>query len=320
MSLSQMAFVVATKDRPEDLRTMLRSMADQSHRPDQVVIVDSSAAPVQSVAEEFGGLNVKYIHVDQPSASGQRNTGIRAVDEGMDLIAFLDDDAVLEAGSLEAMLDFWQAAPAEMGGAAFNWLNFEPTAGGWLKRSALCRCLGLYSPVKGQVMPSGWQTMAGVVSETMMVQWLPSGASVWRKEIFKKFSFDEFFDGYSYLEDLDFSYSVGRIYKLAVVAGAGFSHYPSPSGRSGMVRFGKVEVRNRLYFVRKHGLSVPRCYLGLMIRMLMTLAGAFSRRWRQNLGRAWGNVLGLLQSIAYRPGRGVLLTSEAKSRPAEVRG
>ena len=317
---NNIAFVVATKDRPGDLRIMLRSLAGQSRRPDQVVIVDSSADPVQSVAEEFGGLNVKYIHVDRPSASGQRNTGIRAVDEGMDLIAFMDDDAVLEPGSLEAMLNFWRAAPADMGGAAFNWLNFQPTGGGWLKRSALCRWLGLYSPMKGQVMPSGWQTLAGIVSETTVVQWLPSGASVWRKDIFQKFRFDEFFDGYSYLEDLDFSFSVGRHYKLAVVAGAGFRHYPSPSGRGSMVRFGKVEVRNRLYFVRKHGLSVPRCYLGLMIRMMMTLAGAFSSHWRQNLGRAWGNCIGLLQSIFSRPGRGVLSASETKSRPADVQG
>ena len=314
------AFVVATKDRPGDLRTMLGSMADQSRRPDQVVIVDSSAEPVRSVAEEFGGLNVKYIHVDRPSASGQRNVGIRAVDGDMDLIAFLDDDAVLEAGSLEAMLDFWQTAPEGMGGAAFNWLNFQPTGGGWLKRSALCRWLGLYSPIKGQVMPSGWQTLAGVVSETTPVQWLPSGASVWRKEVFQRFCFDEFFDGYSYLEDLDFSYSVGRIYKLAVVAGAGFKHYPSPSGRSGMVLFGKVEVRNRLYFVRKHGLSVPRCYLGLVVRLLMTLAGAFSLRWRQNLDRAWGNGIGLLQSITSRPGKGSSPGPKGHTCPAEAQG
>ena len=315
-----MAFVVATKDRPEDLRTMLGSLAGQSRLPDQVVIVDSSAVPVQSVAEAFGELNVKYIHVDQPSASGQRNVGIRAVAEDMDLIAFLDDDAVLEPGSLEAMLDFWAAAPPEMGGAAFNWLNFQPTGGGWLKRSAACRWLGLYSPVNGQVMPSGWQTLSGIVSETTPVQWLPSGASVWRKEVFQRFRFDEFFDGYSYLEDLDFSYSVGRAYKLAVVAGAGFCHYPSRSGRSGMVRFGRVEVANRLYFVRKHGLSLWRCYLGLLIRMLMTLAGAFSRRWRQNLGRAWGNCIGLLQSITARPGKGSSSGPKGHSCPVEAQG
>jgi len=305
------AVVCATKDRPDDLRSFLESLDRQYRRPAQVVIVDASAEPVNAVADGFPSLRIKYIRHLPPSASAQRNVGIRAVDEDMDLIAFMDDDAVLEAGSLEAMLGFWRAAPAEMGGAAFNWLNFEPTGGGWLKRSAACRWLGLYSPVIGQVMPSGWQTMAANVDKTIGVEWLSSCASVWRKQIFEKFSFDEFFDGYSYLEDLDFSYSVGRQYKLAVVAEAGFRHYPSSSGRSGMVRFGKVEVRNRLYFVRKHGLSMWRCYLGLMIRMLMTLAGAFSLCWRQNLGRAMGNCIGLLQSIAARP--------KAPSCPAEAR-
>ena len=81
-------------------------------------------------------------------------------------------------------------------------------------------------------MPSGWQTLTGTVSETIFVDWLPSTAAVWRREIFKNFSFDDFFDGYSYLEDLDFSYSVAREYKLAIVADAKYWHYPSPFGLS----------------------------------------------------------------------------------------
>jgi hypothetical protein len=43
---------------------------------------------------------------------------------------------------------------------------------------------------------------------------LPSGASVWRREIFDKFSFEEFFEGYSYLEDLDF-----QLWLLAGITG-----------------------------------------------------------------------------------------------------
>ena len=124
--------------------------------------------------------------------------------------------------------------------------------------------------------------------------------------------------------------AVGRMYPgpvklwlaygvIGLLASAGFCHYPSPSGRSSMVRFGRVEVANRLYFVRKHGLSVPRCYLGLMIRLLLTLAGAFSLRWRQNLGRAWGNCIGLFQSIAAQPGKGSSSGPTRPSRPSEAR-
>ncbi len=42
-----------------------------------------------------------------------------------------------------------------------------------------------------------------------------------------------------------------------------------------MRQFGRVEVRNRLYFVRKHGLSIGRCYTGLAIRMASLLLSSF---------------------------------------------
>jgi hypothetical protein len=139
------------------------------------------------------------------------------------------------------------------------------------------------------------------VSETVFVEWLPSGASVWRRGVFDSFRFDPWFDGYSYLEDLDFSYSVGKRYRLAIVAGAGFCHYPSASGRGAAYQFGKKEVQNRLYVVRKHHLSLPRCYLGLFLRMLMTLGRAAAcRRTKHCLGRAWGNCVAICQALLGR--------------------
>jgi GT2 family glycosyltransferase len=300
----RLAFVVATKDRPDDLRKMLASLAGQSHLPDQVVIVDSSVPPVKTVAEEFPELNITFIGGAKPSASGQRNTGIGAADASMELAAFLDDDAVLEPGAIEAVLRFWETAPADLGGCAFNWMNAEPQAGARLKRNGLTEWLGLYSRRKGIVMPSGWATLTGRLTQNMYVDWLPSGASVWRRKVFDEFRFDEWFDGYSYLEDLDFSYSVRRKYRLAIVASAGFSHYPSPHGRTNQYRFGKVEVQNRLYLVRKHRLSVSRCYLGLCVRMLTSLAsGLFTRHHRSQLWRWLGNCVAIPKSLATRPRR-----------------
>lgn len=106
--------------------------------------------------------------------------------------------------------------------------------------------------------------------------------------------FDEYFDTYSYVEDLDFSYSIGRKGRLAVVAEAGYSHFPSASGRISPRQFGRLEVRNRLYFVRKHGLSVSRCFLGIGIRFALTLLAALPSIDRSMLARAIGNVEGLL--------------------------
>lgn len=296
-NLPKIAFVVATKDRPRDLRNMLTSLAEQSVRPGQVVIVDASAEPDERVAGEFPSLRIDYLRHWPPSASAQRNAGIRAVDPAMDLVGFLDDDAVLAEGAMEAMLAFWLQAPADVGGAAFNYLNPASVAGGRLKRSPLASWLGLYAAAPGEVAPSGWQSLTGRVEQTTWVRWLCSGASVWRRGVLATTVFDEFFDGYSYLEDLDFSYSVSRTHRLAIVAEAGFRHYPSPSGRSSAYRFGKVEARNRLYFVRKHGLSVGRCYLGLLVRLAMTAGSALAGRPRGKLARAAGNLSSIARDL-----------------------
>ena len=93
-NLPKIAFVVATKDRPRDLRNMLASLAGQSVRPGQVVIVDASAKPVESVVAEFPSLRIDYLRHLPPLASAQRNAGIQAVAPAMDLVGFLDDDAV----------------------------------------------------------------------------------------------------------------------------------------------------------------------------------------------------------------------------------
>jgi len=298
---SKIAFVVATKDRPTDIRNLLGSLAHQSQLPDQVVIVDASARPVEDVAGEFPSLGIRYIRHLPPSASAQRNAGIKAVDPDVDLIGFLDDDAVLDPGAMEAMMQFWHGASADVGGCGFNWMNPSPRGklGTWLKSTSLVGWFGLYSREQGKVMPSGWQTLAVAVPETMFVEWLSSCASIWRRQVFEEFGFDEWFDGYSYLEDLDFSYSVGKRYRLAIVANAGFRHYPSRAGRGSAYRFGMVEVRNRLYFVRKQGLSIPRCYGATLIRLLITVGSIVLGGSQAKLARAAGNLAALVRSRSF---------------------
>jgi hypothetical protein len=49
-----------------------------------------------------------------------------------------------------------------------------------------------------------------------------------------------------------------------------------------------------LYFVRKHGMSVPLCLLALAIRFLMTLSSAVLRFDAGLFARAAGNLEGLI--------------------------
>jgi glycosyltransferase involved in cell wall biosynthesis len=305
--VKSLAFVIATKDRPGDLRRMLQSLAAGSHRPDLVVIVDSSADPVRAIADEFGGrLRIDYRYHLPPSASAQRNAGVAAVPGEIDLIAFLDDDATVEPDAVERMLAFWESAPAGVGGCAFNLANHPEQAFARVKRWPILRTLGVYSGERGRVTRSGWQTLIGFAANDLEVEWLPSTAAVWRADILRSHRYDEFFEGYSYLEDLDFSYTIGSEWRLFVVAGARYRHFPSPIRHTRQYGFGTTEVRNRLYFVRKHGLSVPRCWLGLTMRMGLTLGAAAARLDSGALGRAIGNCSAMAAELARTPNRAAL--------------
>lgn len=292
MNAPFVSLVVATKDRPADLARLLASLSAQTRKPDQVVVIDASADPVEHAVKQFTDLNLVYQRYWPPSGTAQRNAGVRLADPRATLIGFVDDDAAFEPDSFEKMLAFWMSA-GDVLGASFNILNYELPSGQALKRSTLANWLGLYASRPGAVAPSGWQSIFGRVSATSYVDWLPSGAVLWRSELLRDACFDEYFTGYSYLEDLDFSFGIGRRGKLAVVAEAGYSHFPSAHGRVSLRNFGRVEVRNRLYFVRKHGLSVVRCRCCIVIRAAMTLAQGLAKLDRSYFSRLLGNLEGL---------------------------
>jgi len=300
-STHKVAFIVATKDRPDDLRRMLQSVQNQSVAPDQVIVVDSSASPVEGVTREFPGLCLDYLRHQPPSAAAQRNAGLARVHGDIDLIGFMDDDIVLERQAIAVTLRCFEHASPELGGAGLNPVNVTAQPMGRLKRSRVVSWLGIYSPHPGRVAPSGWQSLVGTVTHETPVGWLPTTAVVWRRAVFDDLEFDPFFDGYSYLEDLDFSYAASRHHELVIVPDARYCHYPSSNGRINGYRFGRVEVRNRLYFVRKHGLSVPRCYLALLVRWGMTLLGAVGRLRRFDAARGAGNLVELVRSVFVRP-------------------
>jgi len=295
----RIVFVVATKDRPAELRRLLLSLAAQSRRPDEVIVVDGSVESIGYVLErpDLSELALRYERCRPPSAARQRNRGISLVSPDIDLIGFMDDDAVLAPGAMERMMNFWEAAPADVGGAQFNLINHPPIFAANLKKIPFVERLGVYSGNPGDILSSGFQVMVGPVANTVHVRWLGTCASIWRRNVFATDAFDEWFEGYSYLEDLDFSFRVGKRFHLAVIGGADYEHLPSSEGRGNGFRFGRREAINRLYFVKKNPeLSPLRCYLTLTLRTAISLALAFRERPTHYLARAAGTLVGVAQA------------------------
>ncbi|MGO8736976.1 MAG: glycosyltransferase family 2 protein [Terriglobia bacterium] len=291
----QVCVIVPTVGRRDALRRMLNSLANQSRRPAEVIVIGED---VTDVVQQFTPGWIRFIYRPKPSSAQARNVGVQAADPGTDLVAFFDDDIVLEPEAFTRMMEFWDQAPPDLGGAGFNWANYPSKPPSGLKTAAPFRWFGLYSGRGGDVVRSGFHVPLRTVTEDTFVKWLPSGAVIFRKSIFSQVSFDEWFSGYGHLEDLDLSYRIGKQWRLVVVSSARFNHYPSPVGRPSAYLFGKMEILNRLRFVSKRQeLSIPLCYVFLLLQTSLKVGTSLRRRDFRYLRMAAGNVVGLALSI-----------------------
>jgi hypothetical protein len=275
---------------------MLRSVQAQSVHPEQIIIVDGGENRVDDVVNEFTGLNLEYARVYPPSLSEQRNAGMERVHPSATLAGYLDDDLLLEDRALESMLSFWEVASEQVGGAAFNIVTDRRPHGKGFKSFFL-----LDDSKRGVVLRSGYQTMICPVEKTTYTQWLFGGATIWRTRVINEFSYDEWYYGTGYGEDLDYSYRVGKKYKLAVVGDARVQHFSPPIRKEINFVLGKWQMINRMYFVKKNqDLSVPLCYWALLGQIIVNTLKAVTERDRAILMRVLGNILGLSRVVRGR--------------------
>jgi GT2 family glycosyltransferase len=293
---AKIAFIIPTVNRPRELRRLLASIESQSVPPDEVIIIDGSPEPIGAVLNAFPALNVKYERSLPACLSRQKNAGRAKLGENITIGGYLDDDLVLEPGSVEAMLRFWDDAPDHIGGASFNIINSRTPRGLVIKSF-----FRMDSRKRGTVMRSGYEATTGPAEKNIDVEWLCGGATVWRRQVLQEYKYDEWFQGYSYFEDVDFSYRVSRKYKLMIVADAKVQHLSPPVKEDRNYALGKCQVINRKYFLLKHANMSPALFcwatLGLIIAnigeaILLRNSGLFER--------AWGNVVGLFQSTLGR--------------------
>jgi glycosyltransferase involved in cell wall biosynthesis len=147
--------VVPTRDRPGGARRLVESVlaCDWPHDRLEVLIIDSAsvADDVARLGEELevAGLPVVALRLDRPGASAARNLGLaRARGE---IIAFTDDDVVVDPGWLRAISDTFAASqvdvvsglvlPLELETPAQHW--FEQYGGFSVGRGLVPRCYDL---------------------------------------------------------------------------------------------------------------------------------------------------------------------------------
>lgn len=285
----RLAFVVPTKDRPDDLQRLLESLETQPVHPDQLVIVDGSDDSIDHIVKRFPSLEIDYVRVYPPSLAKQRNAGMAQLRDDITHAGYLDDDIVFEEGAMEAMVAFWEHADDDVGGARFNIIDEAHP-----HLVPLKRIFGLDAPQRGKVLRSGFQTAICKTDETFEVDWLSGGATVWRRDVVETYEYDEWFQGTGYLEDVDYSYRVGKDHRLFVVADAEVRHLMHPVRKDRLEHLGRWEAVNRMYFTRKHPeLSELFCYWGMIGTTVLNLARSLVLLDDGYLLRAKGNLSGL---------------------------
>jgi len=291
MAKEKLAIIIPTKNRPGELKRLLAGISEQSVKPVQVIIADGGDAPLEGLFEEFPGLKISYVRVLPASLTVQRNAGIRKLTGEATLAAFFDDDIMLEKNAIENMMDFWGSAPDNTAGAAFN------ITGVMCRKPAFVEKIFLTNAEKpSSILLSGFQSRVCSQIRTLPVEWLAGCGMVWRKNIFKEFMFDEWFTGYARYEEIDFSYRVGRKYKMFIVADAKIRHLNGPENIGFSFSLGEMQIVNRVYFVRKNpGLIAPLCYwacFGLFLNNILKGLFYMDRRY---LLRAKGNMAGFIK-------------------------
>ena len=292
MAVSEpLAIIVATKDRPQELARLLESISIQEVKPLQIIIVDGSPNPSQQFFNPFFDiLNIDYVRKIPASLTAQRNAGIRILRDEITFVSFLDDDIVLEPRALKNMMKFWEGASDDVGGAAYNLTNEI-----YKNPTFFQKIFFANAEMPSRILRSGFQSKVSYIRETTSVQWLVGCATIWRRNIFNEFMFDEWFTGYARYEDVDFSYRVGKKYKLFIVADARVKHLNSLEDVTFSYSLGRMETINRIYFVKKNReLSISLCCWALLGLFLNNVVRGLLHTDRRYIERAKGNLAGFV--------------------------
>lgn len=269
------SLIIATYQRPDSLSRLLESINAQTHKPDEILIIDGSKndRTEQNLKEKNYQLPIIYIRVqdkDRGSAQ-QRNFGIKLVNSCSDVIAFLDDDIKAEPDYFKELMETYKSHPDAIGVGGIDLKSnnyFKKEAGfkynkfsyyefnGWVVREPLRnrarKLFGLMTNLQPGLIPkySHGRSVLPPDGNIYQVEHFMGGISSYRKDLFSQMEFSDFFEGYGLYEDFDFCVRALKYGKLYVNTNAKVWHYHEPSGRPDFYKYGKMVVRNGWYVWR----------------------------------------------------------------------
>ena len=109
-----------------------------------------------------------------------------------------------------------------------------------------------------------------------LVEVLTGCCMVYSRDVFSKYSFDETFSGYSYLEDVDFSYRVSKEFILVYQPYAKLKHFSTTFIKCDSQYLRKMMIRNHFYIFKKNiPKDIPHIFAFIISIIGLFLGNAF---------------------------------------------
>jgi GT2 family glycosyltransferase len=271
------AVVIATKGRPRAIAQLLRLLERQTLRPSVVIVSATGRADVES--DLLTPLNVEYAFGSAGTCT-QRNRGLNLIRSACDIVIFFDDDFVPSPHWIEQCARLFESEASVVG------------ATGLLLRDG------------AQMDEVSWEEATRLIDASVPAETDPSvlteckdlyGCNMaYRMSAVGNSSFDERLVLYGWMEDADFSRTVGRKGRLMRCDSMVGVHLGIKSGRISGKRYGYSQVVNPWYLHKKGTLSAREAWSKSLRPLLMNAARTIRpEKHIDRLGRFGGNIIGI---------------------------
>ncbi len=265
------AFIIATRDRPDDLVSTVESLVEQTVLPAEICVVDASdRTPARGRIEELcarAEVALEYVHPAPRGLTRQRNVGVDATTG--DPVFFVDDDVRLARDCHERVLDEYARGWPKLGGVRAAPLR--PARPAWYTR-LYRRAFGIggwWPEASGKVRPGFFVEGISESVGPRRVEYFNGWFMSYRREVFEHERFDEALSGYAFKEDIDFSYRVARRgYALVQTPKAKCDHLKSATSRMSSHDLQRMNLANQFYLHRKLMPQTPKHKLALWWALL----------------------------------------------------
>jgi len=269
------ALIICTYNRQKSIARLMVSIKNQNLLPDEIIVVDGSHQKDETLANNDFKVPLTYYHVSESDRglTKQRNLGFSKVSADIDVVCFLDDDVILNRNYFQELIKTFEPDhdTIGVGGYITNEVNWNKNSGqreslnggqfyfdGFYRQLPLRFKLRKVLDLMPDVLPGKMPKFGHGLSVSFLppsgnvysVEMLMGGVAAYKKSLFDKIQFSEFFQGYGLYEDADFSLRAAQLGKLYINTNAQLEHHHEPAGRPNMLKYGRMVVRNGYYVWR----------------------------------------------------------------------